>query len=120
MEQSNVDLEKFSLVDLIALKTNLDDTITKRREQEKNDLRKKITDLVNESGFTFAELFGESSRTPKKPVGKKGAVAIKYQNPENPSQTWTGRGAKPAWIREYVAQGNSLDGVLVSHTVSQN
>ena len=29
---------------------------------------------------------------------KRAAVKPKYRNPANPSQTWAGRGAKPAWI----------------------
>jgi DNA-binding protein H-NS len=30
--------------------------------------------------------------------GARGAVAPKYRNPENPAETWAGRGLKPRWL----------------------
>ncbi|MFX8797513.1 H-NS histone family protein, partial [Acinetobacter baumannii] len=29
---------------------------------------------------------------------KRGTVAIKYRDPENPANTWTGRGRMPRWM----------------------
>ncbi len=40
---------------------------------------------------------------------KGGKVAIKYQNPANPSNHWTGRGMKPKWLRELIEQGRKLE-----------
>jgi DNA-binding protein H-NS len=31
--------------------------------------------------------------------------APRYRNPENPSQTWSGRGTRPRWIDELVRRG---------------
>ena len=35
----------------------------------------------------------------------------KYQNPENPSQTWSGLGRRPTWIVRLVKAGKRLDEV---------
>ena len=35
-------------------------------------------------------------------------IAAKYRNPENPEQTWTGRGKTPVWAR-----GVDLDNCLI-------
>ena len=32
----------------------------------------------------------------------------KYRNPAKPSQTWSGRGKKPAWVEKALEQGKSL------------
>ncbi len=32
----------------------------------------------------------------------------KYRNPENPSQTWYGRGPRPDWLEELLERGYSL------------
>jgi DNA-binding protein H-NS len=32
-----------------------------------------------------------------------------YRNPENPAETWAGRGARPAWLTRAIARGRSLD-----------
>ena len=30
--------------------------------------------------------------------GRKGTVAVKYRDPKNPENTWTGRGRMPRWM----------------------
>jgi DNA-binding protein H-NS len=35
-------------------------------------------------------------------------VPPKYQDPNDPSRQWTGRGMQPAWVRDLIAQGYSL------------
>ncbi|BBL69994.1 H-NS histone family protein [Methylogaea oryzae] len=40
---------------------------------------------------------------------RTGKVAAKYRNPSNPSQTWTGRGMKPVWLRDLLNSGRSID-----------
>jgi DNA-binding protein H-NS len=42
---------------------------------------------------------------------------IKYQNPDNPSETWTGLGKYPRWLRDKIKatkNGNNLDHFLVN------
>jgi DNA-binding protein H-NS len=41
----------------------------------------------------------------KKPARKGGKVAIKYRNPDNPENTWTGRGVMPRWLRDLLNSG---------------
>lgn len=40
-------------------------------------------------------------------------VAIKYRHPENKDLTWTGRGRKPGWMESYLADGGSIEELLV-------
>ncbi|MCL4158599.1 UNVERIFIED_CONTAM: hypothetical protein GTU68_040257 [Idotea baltica] len=55
------------------------------------------------AGFTLEELIG-------KPMKGKGASSpAKYRHPENPEVTWSGRGRHPAWIKEALAEGKSLE-----------
>ena len=35
-------------------------------------------------------------------------VAAKYRNPENPSETWSGRGHQPRWVQTQLASGRTL------------
>jgi DNA-binding protein H-NS len=84
-------------------------------------VRKKIEALVRSSGYTVAEILGTSSpRRATKPAATKkqrrklGKVAPKYRNPDNPEQTWTGRGQQPNWLRPLLAAGKSLDDFKIS------
>ena len=45
--------------------------------------------------------------------GERRAVPAKYRNPET-GDTWTGRGLKPKWVEAALAEGKSLDDLLIS------
>ena len=48
----------------------------------------------------------------KKVIGQARKVLPKYSNPENPEETWTGRGRSPAWIASLRAN-EKLDTALI-------
>lgn len=45
--------------------------------------------------------------------GARGSVAPKYRNPENPSETWAGRGLKPRWMAAAIKAGKKADDFLI-------
>jgi len=45
--------------------------------------------------------------------GKGRKVAAKYANPEDPSETWTGRGRKPRWLTAKLKDGDKMDKFLI-------
>ena len=49
------------------------------------------------AGFELRDLFGKG--------GRKGSVAVKYRDPKNPENTWTGRGRPPRWLAAAMAGG---------------
>ena len=79
-------------------------------------VRSKLTKLAKAEGYTIEELFGAGSgggRPARAPAAARGArklgkVAPKYRNPENPKETWTGRGKQPRWLAAYTAKGRNL------------
>jgi len=59
-----------------------------------------------EMGFSLSELVGSAQhKGPKAPP--------KYCHPENPAKTWTGRGRQPGWVKDALANGKSLDDLLI-------
>jgi DNA-binding protein H-NS len=84
-------------------------------------VRKKVAALLKAEGYTVAELFGSgggSSGGAAKPRAAKprkalGKVAPKYRNPDNPSETWTGRGKPKAWLQAKLDAGANLDDFLI-------
>jgi DNA-binding protein H-NS len=40
--------------------------------------------------------------------GARGPVAPKYRNPDNPAETWAGRGLKPRWLSAALRAGHKL------------
>jgi DNA-binding protein H-NS len=43
---------------------------------------------------------------------------VKYRNPENPAETWAGRGLRPKWLTAAVKGGKSVDDFLVAGAVT--
>jgi hypothetical protein len=41
--------------------------------------------------------------------GTRGKVAPKYRNPDNPSETWAGRGLRPRWLATALKAGKRLE-----------
>lgn len=87
-------------------------------------VRGKLTALAKAEGYTIAELFGGAAATtpaPRKAAtrGKPtGKVAPKYRNPDNPKETWTGRGMQPRWLAAQVRRGKSPTDFLISATLT--
>ena len=57
-----------------------------------------------EHGFSLSELTTTGGRGAK----TKSVAIPKYRNPDNPEQTWTGRGRRPDWIRAALEAGEDL------------
>lgn len=97
-----VDLQSMSLKELLELEVRLKKAISEAKERERAELKNQIEELAQMSGFSVNELF--SARSTK---GK--TVAPKYMNPENKSETWTGRGRKPRWLVAKLEEGAKLE-----------
>lgn len=62
------------------------------------------------SGHTADEAHGDEAES----RDKRSTVAVKYRDPNNPENTWTGRGRMPRWLAEAIATGGaSKDDYLV-------
>jgi DNA-binding protein H-NS len=96
-------LDKLSVAQLIDLQKRIEVAIVERKGEEARDVKEKMQALAEKSGFSLAELFGS------KRDGKRGPAAIKYRNPKNTSQTWTGRGRKPNWLVDAVKKGAKIE-----------
>ncbi len=103
---ANVDISNLSVAELEALRGSIESVIVNRRQSELVNLRNAIEEMVADSGFTLDEVMQATA-------SKKRTVAPKYQNPADPSQTWSGRGRKPGWVEELVASGGNLDDCLI-------
>ena len=92
-------LSRDELKDLIADAQKALKSVDARRRAEAKRAAEKA---AKEFGFSLDEIVGGGSAK-----GSKGAP--KYANPADSSQTWTGRGRKPNWVNEALAQGKSLE-----------
>ena len=86
-ERRGPDLSKLSDADLRGLRDRIDAELSRRFRNRQHGERAR-------GGL----LEGQSPR---------------YRNPDNPSETWSGRGPQPAWIQALRARGVRLDSLRV-------
>ncbi len=103
----NDGLDKLSYAELLDLQERVKVALVDRKVDEARQVKEKLQALASKSGFSLSELFGG------KRGGRKGTVAVKYRNPKDSSQTWTGRGRRPAWLVDAVKKGAKLERFLV-------
>jgi DNA-binding protein H-NS len=85
------DLDKMSYAELSAMEQRVARLKTEKQDAERSAVRKKVTDFAKEHGFDIRDLVGGRGKG-------KGSVAVKYRDPSNPNNTWTGRGRMPRWM----------------------
>jgi DNA-binding protein H-NS len=94
------------------LKSMSIDNLSKLREQVAAALNAKVIEerrtLQNELGKL--ERLGTNGLRAKGGRGVlRGAVAPKYSNPDNPAETWAGRGLTPRWLAAALKSGKKLE-----------
>lgn len=90
---AKLDLEKLSDAELEELAGAVADEQARRQEDAMKAALTRINELAAGVGMTVEALL---ARQAKSRAGVKGIP--KYQNPDNPRQTWTGKGQRPGWF----------------------
>ena len=59
-------------------------------------------------------LAASKPRRQRKVKAPRKAIEPRYRNPENASETWTGRGKQPRWLAAAIGAGRKLEEFLIS------
>jgi DNA-binding protein H-NS len=97
-----------SLEELQAHQREVEAAIKGYEKKRRADALAAVRETARAHGYTLEELMGAK---PAAKVATKGTA--KYANPADPSQTWTGRGRQPGWVKEALAAGKSLDTMAI-------
>ena len=97
------DLDDMTSKELIELRNRIDLRIAERQEADRADLLAAMRRRADEVGVSLDDLFGGSGHR----NGPRGVVAAKYRNPDNPTETWSGRGRMPNWLATKIAVGGA-------------
>lgn len=105
------------------LSTRIAKEIEKRELNTKAHLLKRLRRLAKDEGFALKDIVGDSGAEPaeKPPVKRrnksttvkasasKSKGPLKYRNPNDLTQGWSGRGRRPRWVESWLASGGTLD-----------
>jgi DNA-binding protein H-NS len=105
-----MDLSKLSVAELRDLQQQIPAELKRRESQEKVAVLNEVRAFAKARGYAIEDLLGKEVKV-KTVSGNK--VKVKYRHPENAELEWTGRGRKPKWVESWLANGSSLDNLLV-------
>jgi DNA-binding protein H-NS len=107
-----MDLSNMSLGDLRNLQEQIKKEMKTREHQEVQKAREQILAIAQSVGMSPKDLISTAGRGAKA-TANPGSVAVRFRNPDDASQQWTGRGRQPKWVKEWVEGGKSLDKLRV-------
>jgi DNA-binding protein H-NS len=103
------------------LKSMSIDRLTDLRHRVEAALASKVIDQRRMLESELAKLSRlQDAKTHRKSAsgfGLRGPVAPKYRNPQNPAETWAGRGLTPKWLTAAMKGGKSADDFLIRGAV---
>lgn len=103
------DLSKYSVAQLRALEVEVIEELRARHFLSVSKAREQILHIARSAGLSEKDLRAIREAKP----WKKEVVKVKYRNPSEPTQQWTGRGRRPRWVKDWIASGRSIEEVRV-------
>lgn len=103
----DINLNKLSLKELKELQSQVARAISSFEDRRKKEALAELEEKARSMGFSLAELTGATISR------KRAPASVKYANPANPDETWSGRGRKPRWFADALASGKSPEDLTV-------
>jgi len=106
-----IDLDAMSVDEMWRLHEKIGQVLSVRLTSEKRELEKRLAQLrrENEMHSASTESLGVSRERRKYP-----RVYPKYRNPNEPSETWSGRGKQPRWLVAALKTGHRIEEFMIS------
>jgi DNA-binding protein H-NS len=104
---AKIDLAKMSLDELKTLKKDVDKAIAGFKDKKRAEALKEIQAVAKKHGLPLDELVGGKGRK------TKAKTPPKYRNPENASDTWSGRGRQPEWYKSALKSGKKPEQLAI-------
>jgi DNA-binding protein H-NS len=122
MRKQSIDLKSFSIDELLDIRERVDALIESRVDTERRALQMRLQRLQkfkpHADKVASAPRRGRPSKAAvkrkrsaaksrKSTYGKK--VPPKFRNPDNPAESWSGRGLQPRWLAAAIKSGKSIE-----------
>lgn len=114
---TDIDLDTLDLPQLKDLARRIDQQITDLSRRQREEALQAAKAAASERGFDLAELMGQGRTSRGRGRGQGQSQeknAPRYANPNDPAQTWSGRGRRPAWVAEALEEGASLESLTIA------
>lgn len=114
MSKTTVNLEALSVSQLAKMQAEIPQIIKRKSDERQEAFRAKLAKMAKDEGYDVAKLFGVTATAPVKngahttaKAAKPQKIKVKYADPRNPANTWSGRGRPARWLAAYEKAGKS-------------
>ena len=109
MDVSMTNFETMSETELRELLRNVQEALDRLVAKRARNTLKEAKRMAAEVGYeiTFVKV-GKTEGKKGKPQSLRPPVLPKFRNPDNPDETWSGRGRQPKWVQAALAGGETL------------
>jgi len=118
----SINLDELSVDELEKLIKQAESALDKKRKAELKNAQAVLEKMAKDLGVSPEALLkdtaGKKKATRKKATKKKASgvrrpAKVKYRDPNDSSNTWTGRGKRPLWLQGALEKGAKLEDFAV-------
>lgn len=108
--KETMDLSSYDLGALRNLLQDVKKEIERRQAEEIAKAKEQILAIAESVGVPLATLLQPSSAAKSK---NREPAPIRFRNPANQAEGWSGRGRQPKWVKEWIESGKAIDELAV-------
>jgi DNA-binding protein H-NS len=106
-------LKSMSIAKLQDLRSQVEAAIAEKTKSRRHELETELSKLTSYAGAA-------RRGRPAGRGGPRGSVAPKYRNPDNPGETWAGRGLRPRWLVAALKGGKKLEDFAIGSAAKKS
>jgi DNA-binding protein H-NS len=114
------DLDAMLIDEMWQLYEETSRVLSVRLTSERRELEKRLAQLRREEGMPESESADRKLNDAPRVRRKYPRVYPKYRNPNEPSETWSGRGKQPRWLTAVLKTGHSIEEFAISNLKPKN
>jgi DNA-binding protein H-NS len=107
-------LDAMSIDEMWHLHEEISRILSVRLTSEKRELEKRLAQLRIEKETPQSVSMGRQTKDVTRERRKYPRVFPKYRNPDEPSETWSGRGKQPRWLSTALKTGHTIEEFAIS------
>ena len=111
-------LDAMSIDEMWQLHEEVNAVLSIRLTSEKRELEKRLAQLRREKEMRQSESADSQTKDAPRERRKYPRVFPKYRNPNEPSETWSGRGKQPRWLTAALKTGRTIDEFVIRNVES--
>jgi DNA-binding protein H-NS len=110
-----LNLDAMSIDEMWQLHEEISRVLSVRLTSEKRELEKRLAQLRLEKDMRHSVSVDAPLRDASRERRKYPRVFPKYRNPDEPSETWSGRGKQPRWLATALKTGHTIEEFVISN-----